>query len=99
LLSPFILAELDYLLAARVGSLALLAEVAHGAYRLESFDAGDVAIAHEVIEAHGDLDIGVADASIVVLSHRYETLDERHFRTLRGSTGRPFRILPADAPS
>jgi hypothetical protein len=105
-LSPFVLAELDYLLATRVGphaAVALLAEVARGAYRLESFDAGDVAIAHEVIEAHGDLDVGLADASIVVLSRRYDTLDvltldERHFRTLRGSAGRPFRILPADAP-
>ena len=106
-LSPFVLAELDSLIATRVGShaaLALLAEVARGAYRLESFDAGDVAIAHEVIEAHGDHDVGLADASIVVLSRRYEmlellTLDERHFRTLRGSAGRPFHILPADAPS
>jgi uncharacterized protein len=106
-LSPFVLAELDYLLATRVGShaaLALLAEVARGAYRLESFDAAAVAVAHEVIEAHGDLDVGLADASIVVLSRRNETLDvltldERHFRTVRGSTGRPFRILPADAPS
>ena len=42
------------------------------------------------------------DASIVVLSHRYRivdvlTLDERHFRVLRGSSGRSFRLLPADA--
>jgi uncharacterized protein len=107
LLSPFVLAELDYLLATRVGldaALALLAEVARGAYRLESFDAGDVATAHEVIQAFADLEVGLADASIVVLSRRYETfdvltLDERHFRTLRGATGRPFRILPADLPS
>lgn len=107
LLSPFVLAELDYLLATRVGSdaaLALLAEVAREAYRLEPFDAGDIATAHEIIEAFADLDVGLADASIVVLSRRYEsldvlTLDERHFRTLRGSIGRPFRILPADAPS
>jgi predicted nucleic acid-binding protein len=106
-LSPFVLAELDYLLATRVGShaaLALLAEVARGAYRLESFDAGDIAIAHEMIEAYGDLDVGLADASIVVLSRRYETLDvltldERHFRALRGSSDRSFRILPADATS
>jgi predicted nucleic acid-binding protein len=106
-LSPFVLAELDYLLATRVGShaaLALLAEVARGAYRLESFDASDVGTAYEVIEAHGDLDVGLADASIVVLSRRYEaldllTLDERHFRALQGSTGQPFRILPADMPS
>ncbi len=105
ILSPFVLAELDYLLATRIGShaaLALLGEVARGAYRLEAFEAGDVATAYEVIESHGDLDVGLADASIVVLSLRYETLDvltldERHFRTLRGSTGQPFRLLPADA--
>jgi len=106
ILSPFVLAELDYLVATRIGShaaLSLLAEVARGAYRLETFEAGDVATAHEVIESHGDLDVGLADASIVVLSRRYEacdvlTLDERHFRTLRGSNGQPFRILPADEP-
>ncbi len=103
-LSPFVLAELDYLLATRVGpqaALGLLAEVARGAYRLESFDAADVAAAHEVIETYADLDVGLADASIVVLAHRYEThdvltLDQRHFRALRGPAGRPFRILPAD---
>ena len=54
-----------------------------------------------MIETYGDLEVGLADASIVVLSRRYEvldllTLDERHFRTLRGSGGRPFRLLPAD---
>lgn len=40
LLSPFVLAELDYLLSTRVGFDAetlLLAEVAGGAYRLENF--------------------------------------------------------------
>jgi hypothetical protein len=49
--------------------------VARGAYRLEPLDGGDVATAHEVIEAHGDLDAGLADASIVLLSRRYEKLD------------------------
>ena len=40
LLSPFVLAELDYLLATRVSRLAeqaLLGQVADGVYRLESF--------------------------------------------------------------
>lgn len=107
MLSPFVLAELDFVLATRIGpsaALSLLAEVARGAYRLESFDAADVAAAHDVIEAYGDLDVGLADASIVVLAHRYGTtdvltLDQRHFRTLRGPGGRPFRVLPADRES
>lgn len=104
LLSPFVLAELDYLLATRVGpqiELALLAEVGRGAYRLEPFEAADIAIAAEVIDTYADLEVGLADASIVVLSRRHKvldllTLDERHFRTLRGSADRPFRLLPAD---
>jgi hypothetical protein len=105
LLSPFVLAELDYLLATRVGvdaEVALLGEVAAGAYRLETFSADDVNAARAIVERYRDLDIGLADASIVVLADRSAawdvlTLDERHFRALRGSHGRAFRILPADA--
>jgi predicted nucleic acid-binding protein len=102
-LSPFVLAELDYLLATRVSSaaqLALLAEVARGAYRLAAFDASDVAAAGAVIERYADQRIGLADASIVVLAGRHDerdvlTLDRRHFAALRRPNGRPFRILPA----
>lgn len=104
ILSPFVLAELDYLLASRVGQAAeraLLAEVGRGVYRLEAFEADDIAAAERLIGRHADLGIGLADASIVVLAKRYGvrdllTLDERHFRVLRGSAGRPFRLLPAD---
>ena len=45
LLSPFVLAELDYLVATRVGSTAehaLLQEVENGAYHLVTFTAEDV---------------------------------------------------------
>jgi len=105
LLSPFVLAELDYQLATRVGlpaERALLAEVGRSVYRLETFDADDVAVAERVIGRHADLNIGLADASLVVLANRYGvrnllSLDERHFRTIRGPGGRPFRLLPADA--
>jgi predicted nucleic acid-binding protein len=104
LLSPFVLAELDYLLAARVGQTArtsLLAEVARGAYQLEPFSGSDVREALAVAQRHGDLGVSLADASIVVLAERHGvsdvlTLDERHFRTLTVD-GRPFRLLPADA--
>jgi predicted nucleic acid-binding protein len=103
-LSPFVLAELDYLLATRVGQeaeRALLAEVGRGVYRLETFDAADIEAAERLIGRYRDLEIGLADASLVVLANRYGvrdllTLDERHFRTLRAAGGRPFRLLPAD---
>lgn len=106
LLSPFVLAELDYLLGKYVGSRAqgaLLREVERGAYQLEPFDAVDVAAAREVIEQYEALDIGLADASIIVLAERYKitdvlTLDERHFRAIAGPDGHPFRLLPADRP-
>ena len=104
LLSPFVLAELDYLLATRVGEAertSLLAEVEGGAYQLEPFSGLDMREALAVIRRHAGLGVSVADASIVVLAGRHNlqdvlTLDERHFRTLTAN-GRPFRLLPADA--
>lgn len=104
-LSPFVLAELDYLLATRVSAdaaRALLREVADGVYQLESFSPADVARASEILDQFQDLQLGLADASLVVLAERYGTneiltLDERHFRALRDGQGRAFRILPADA--
>jgi predicted nucleic acid-binding protein len=105
LLSPFVLAELDYLLMRNVGAnaqAALLDEVVRGAYRLETFMADDVARAGEVMRRYGDLQIGLADASIVVLAERHGTaevltLDLRHFQTLRIGGRKRFRILPVDA--
>jgi uncharacterized protein len=105
--SSFVLAELDYLIATRVGhraQLALAEEVARGAYQLETFSSGDVGDAKRIMERYADLRIGLADASVVVLAHRHRTLDllctdERRFRALRGRGGRRFRLLPADASS
>lgn len=102
LLSPFVLAELDYLLATRIGlhaEAALLAEVARGAYRLEPFGADDVEEALEIIKKYPKLGIGLADASIVVLAARHSvrdvlTLDHRHFTVVRRNNGRAFRLLP-----
>ncbi len=105
LLSPFVLTELDYLLVTRVGreaEVALLNEVVRGTYRLEPFTATDVVEAVRVIERYADFgDLGLADASNVVIAERHGahdilTLDERHFRAVRGPGGRPFRLLPAD---
>lgn len=104
-LSPFVLAELDYLIGTRVGhsaQMALVEEVTRGAYQLDAFTADDVAQARRIMERYADLRIGLADASVVVLAQRHRTwdllcTDERHFRALRGAGGKPFRLLPFDA--
>ncbi len=104
LLSPFVLAELDYLVTSRVGQAAragLLEEVQRGAYLLETMTSADVTRAHAIIQRYADLEISLADASVVVLAERHRvrevlTLDERHFRVL-AADGKPFRLLPADA--
>jgi len=105
LLSPFVLAELDYLLATRLGQAAelrFLDEVTRGAYQLAEFGPTEIADASAVIRRYAALNLGLADASIVVLADRNQcldvlTLDQRHFRTVRGPGGRPFRLLPFDA--
>ena len=104
LLSPFVLAELDYL----VGSgnvdaeLTLLRDVGERAYELAPMTSEDVRRAAGIVERYKDLEIGLADASVMVLADRAGTkrlltLDERHFRALRPLSGGRFIILPADA--
>ena len=104
-LSPLVLAELDYMILTRYGpgeELALLGEVARGVYRLQPFSTEDIAEPQAIIErCTGFGDVGLADASNVLLAERYDTrdiltLDERHFRAIHGPQGRPFRLLPAD---
>lgn len=104
-ISPFVLAELDYVIGDRVGhqaQVALIEEVTRGAYRLEPFSSEDLGHAKRIMERYSDLRIGLADASVVVLANRHRTLDllctdERHFRALRSPGGKSFRLLPFDA--
>ena len=105
ILSPFVLAELDYLIATRAGvhhELRVLSDVAAGVYTLADFGTDDVAHAAELVERYQEMRIGLADASLVVLAARFDTtrlltLDERHFRAIRPLRGDAFTILPADS--
>ena len=105
ILSPFVLAELDYLLSEQAGhraSITMLEDVASGAFELAQFTNSDVSAALQVIRQYESLQIGLADASLVVLAERFEcrtilTLDQRHFRTIVARGGAPFRLLPFDA--
>jgi uncharacterized protein len=100
--SPYVVAELDYLIATRVGldaELAVLRELSTGAWELASFGEPDLELAATVITKFHDQRIGVADASNVVLANRYGmrkivTLDRRHFAVLRPISGGRFAISP-----
>lgn len=100
--SPYVVAELDYLVATRKGvdaELAVLSELAGGAYELADMGAEDLAAASGVVERYRDLGIGVTDASLVVLAQRYQTrtiltLDRKHFSVLRPLGGGLFNIVP-----
>lgn len=105
-LSPFILAESDYMLANMLSPAAareLLDDVAAEAFELVEFDAGDVGAAIGIIDRYADLQVGIADASLVVIAARFQTtrlltFDERHFRAIAPLWGGPaFVLLPADA--
>jgi predicted nucleic acid-binding protein len=100
--SPFVVAELDYLVVSRLGvsaELAVLRELTGGAWDLPAIDVDKLASAHAVIERYADQSIGIADASNVILADAYRTrtiatLDHRHFDILRPLGGGRFRILP-----
>jgi predicted nucleic acid-binding protein len=101
--SPYVIAELDYLVATRVGvdaELAALRELSSGAWELATFVAADLERATSIIKKYRDQHIGVADASNVVLADRYHTqtivtLDRRHFTVLRPIRGGRFAVVPS----
>ena len=106
--SPMVVAEADYMLASRLGHKAarqFAADIAAEAYDLAEWTASDHAAALAVITGQGDDgdDIGIADASNVILADRHRTttiltLDQRHFRRLRPQWGAShFTLLPYDA--
>jgi uncharacterized protein len=101
-ISPYVVAEVDYLVATRLGvkaEAAVLRELAGGAWDLATVDVADLTKLVSVIEQYDDQAIGVADASNVVLAERYQTttvatLDRRHFDVLRPLTGGHFTVVP-----
>ncbi len=100
--SPYVVAEVDYLVATRHGvdqELAVLDELTGGAWHLAAFNEDELRRAGAVIASYKDQAIGVADASIVVLAERYRTrtiasLDHRHFDVIRSLDGGYFDVLP-----
>jgi predicted nucleic acid-binding protein len=105
IVSPYVVAELDYLLTTRRGvraELAALHELSGGAWELATIERSELRSIGSVIERYADQSIGVADASLVILAQRYRTnrlltLDRRHFSVIRTASGRRFTLMPAPA--
>lgn len=102
-ISPFVVAELDYLVASRLGvddELAVLRELGSGAYEHTVFSAEDLNECAAIVERYRDQAIGVTDASLVLLADRFDThtvltLDRRHFDVLRPLRDGRFTLIPS----
>ena len=97
-------AEVDYLLGRRLGHrprLSFISDLAAGRFIVACLEREDYAAIGDLDARYADLDLGLADCSLVVLARRFDTtrilsFDERHFRAVRPLQGGVFTILPAD---
>lgn len=100
--SPYVIAELDYLVLTKHGPAAehaVLTELTGGAWELAAMDRTRLTAATRIVEQYRDVPIGVTDASNIVLAQAYQTrdiatLDGRHFAILRFGDGSAPRLLP-----
>ena len=97
-------AEVDYLIRGRGSALAaraFLRDVAAGRFRVEGLTADEHGTAARLDEQYADLDLGLADLSVVILAHRFRTrrlltFDDRDFRAIAPLSGGSFTLLPRD---
>jgi predicted nucleic acid-binding protein len=97
-------AEADYLILTRLGvdvELAFLEDLAEGTFQVECLNRTELGTTLSVARRYRDLELGLADASLVVLAHRFQTrrlvtCDERAFRSVTPLQGGSFTLLPAD---
>lgn len=102
IVSPYVVAEVDYLVSTRFGvdrELAVLRELAGGAWDLASLADEELLRCAAIVERYRDQRIGMTDASIVVMAARFgtrriATLDRRHFDVLRPIDGGRFAVVP-----
>lgn len=107
--SPCVLAELDYLVSTRHGPRAAGSIIRYVAGRVAAGRWEVPGIGHFLLAAHAVLsdypDVGLTDAMNVVLAREFRTdviatFDQRHFRVIRPLTAHSsFRLLPDDVRS
>lgn len=70
-------------------------------FTVEALDSAGLGAAAELCERYRSLELGLADASMVVLADRWRTTelatyDERHLRAVEPLRGESFGLRPAD---
>lgn len=99
-----VLVEVDYWIHQRLGPgvmVALLDDIAVGAYRVEDVEATDYTRVRHICDRYADADIGFVDAAVSAIVERLAepklaTLDQRHFRALRPRHVDALMLLPGD---
>jgi predicted nucleic acid-binding protein len=97
-----VLVEVDYWIHARLHPgvlVALLDDIAVGAYRVEELDEDDYRRVRDLCDRYADADIGFVDAAVLAVVERLNepklaTLDHRHFRALRPRHVEILRLVP-----
>lgn len=104
--SPLVLAEVDYMITTRFGypaALAFLGEIERGVYEVADVGRDEILMGKRLLDRYASLPLGLTDALNAVLADvlgtdRILTLDQRHFRAVAPITGRfaAFRLSPFD---
>ena len=105
IIPSIILVEIDYLLREFLGvsaELDFIADVLDGAYQINTFTLEDLKRCEELISQYRDLDLGLADASVIITAEKLNiyhilTVDQRDFRAVKPKK-KPFVLLPSDLP-
>jgi predicted nucleic acid-binding protein len=106
--SPLALAEFDFLLRTVIHGTAARAILdrlfINGTIEVPALTLHDLHLAVDVDRRYAALDLGLTDATLVVLAERYNTRDlltrdERDFRPVVPLQGGTFRLLPRDFQS
>jgi predicted nucleic acid-binding protein len=107
-ISPLVLAELDYLISSRIGADAAIAALDHILEKVDvrRYEVPDLSphlhTARTLAGVYRRMNIGLADAMNAALAAHFRTdavftLDREHFRVIRPLSGHAcFRLLPDD---
>lgn len=102
IISPYVMAEFDYLIS-QLGSVEhevqALRNVLASVFVHTDFSREDISRCCDVIAKYSALNIGLTDASLLVLADRYQTnrimtLNRRHFGAMKGLNGKALKLLP-----